>query len=221
MTIIMKEKKILVSASILGCDLANIESEIKRVEGAKADYIHFDVMDGVFVDNISFGLPVLKSAKSKTNLPFDVHLMITNPEKYIAEFAKTGADIITFHLEATKDVKGCIELCKKNGCNAGLSIKPNTPASKVFPYLDELDMVLVMTVEPGFGGQGFLSFTTEKIKEIRQKADELGLDIDIQVDGGISDKTCGEVKENGANVLVAGTYLFKADDMSKAVQSLK
>ncbi len=217
----MTDKKILVSASILGCDLANIESEIKRLEKAKVDYIHFDVMDGVFVDNISFGLPVLKSAKTKTDMPFDVHLMITDPEKYISEFAKCGADIITFHSEATNDIKKCIELCKKHGCKAGLSIKPNTPASEVFEYLELLDMVLVMTVEPGFGGQGFLSFTLEKIREIRQKADELGLDIDIQVDGGITDKTCGEVKKNGANILVAGTYLFKADDMSKAVKSLK
>lgn len=217
----MSEKNILVSASILGCDLANIESEMNRVKNAKADYIHFDVMDGVFVDNISFGLPVLKSAKSKTDMPFDVHLMIANPENYIAEFAKFGADIITFHLEASDDVDNCIDLCKKNGCKAGLSIKPNTPADEVFPYLNKLDMVLVMTVEPGFGGQGFLSFTIEKIKAIRQKADELGIDIDIQVDGGISDKTCNEVKKNGANVLVAGTYLFKADDMSKAVEALK
>ena len=217
----MSKRKITVSASILGCDLANIESELKRIEKAGADFVHFDVMDGVFVDNISFGIPVLKSAKTKTNLPFDVHLMITEPERYIDEFARAGADIITFHLEATKDIKNCIELCKKNGCRAGLSIKPNTPASEVFPYLGELDMVLVMTVEPGFGGQGFLSFTLDKIKQIRQKADELGLDLDIQVDGGITDKTCGDVKKNGANILVAGTYLFKADDMSRAVEFLK
>ncbi len=217
----MTGKNILVSASILGCDLANIESELKRLEKANVDYVHFDVMDGVFVDNISFGIPVLKSAKTKTYLPFDVHLMITDPENYIAEFARCGADIITFHLEAAKDVKKCIELCKKYGCKAGISIKPNTPASEVFEYLDMIDMVLVMTVEPGFGGQGFLAFTLEKIKEIRQKADELGLDIDIQVDGGITDKTCSGVKKNGANILVAGTYLFKADDMVKAVESLK
>lgn len=217
----MTEKNILVSASILGCDLANIESEIKRLEKANVDYVHFDVMDGVFVDNISFGIPVLKSAKTKTYLPFDVHLMITDPENYIAEFARCGADIITFHLEAAKDVKKCIELCKKYGCKAGISIKPNTPSSEVFEYLDMIDMVLVMTVEPGFGGQGFLAFTLEKIREIRQKADELGLDIDIQVDGGITDKTCSGVKKNGANILVAGTYLFKADDMVKAVESLK
>lgn len=217
----MTEKNILVSASILGCDLANIESELKRLEKANVDYVHFDVMDGVFVDNISFGIPVLKSAKTKTYLPFDVHLMITDPENYIAEFARCGADIITFHLEAAKDVKKCIELCKKYGCKAGISIKPNTPSSEVFEYLDMIDMVLVMTVEPGFGGQGFLAFTLEKIREIRQKADELGLDIDIQVDGGITDKTCSGVKKNGANILVAGTYLFKADDMVKAVESLK
>lgn len=217
----MINDKIKISASILGCDLANLESELRRVEKAKADYVHFDVMDGVFVDNISFGLPVLKAAKAKTYLPFDVHLMITDPENYIAEFARCGADIITFHSEATSDIKGCIDLCKKNGCKAGLSIKPNTPASEVFPYLEQLDMVLVMTVEPGFGGQGFLPYTSKKIKEIRQKSDELGLSLDIQVDGGISDKTCNEVKENGANILVAGTYLFKADDMSRAVESLK
>ena len=217
----MSENNILVSASILGCDLANIESELKRLEKAKVDFVHFDVMDGVFVNNISFGLPVLKSVKEKTDLPFDVHLMITEPEKYIAEFAKAGADIITFHCEATKDIKNCIDLCKKHGCKAGLSIKPDTSASEVFPYLGKLDMVLVMTVEPGFGGQGFLSFTLEKIKEIRQKADEMGFDIDIQVDGGITDKTCKDVKESGANILVAGTYLFKADDMVKAVRLLK
>lgn len=217
----MTGKNILVSASILGCDLANIESELKRLEKANVDYVHFDVMDGVFVDNISFGIPVLKSAKTKTYLPFDVHLMITDPENYIAEFAKCDADIITFHLEAAKDIRKCIELCKKYGCKAGISIKPNTPASEIFEYLDMIDMVLVMTVEPGFGGQGFLSFTLEKIRKIRQKADELGLGIDIQVDGGITDETCNGVKKNGANILVAGTYLFKADDMVKAVESLK
>ena len=217
----MGKKNVLVSASILGCDLSNIESELKRLEKAKADYVHFDVMDGVFVNNISFGIPVLKSAKTKTYLPFDVHLMIIEPEKYISEFANAGADIITFHLEATKDIKNCIDLCKKNGCRAGLSIKPNTPATEVFPYLELLDMILVMTVEPGFGGQGFLPFTLEKVKEIRQKADEMGLDIDIQVDGGITDNTCEDVKKNGANILVAGTYLFRADDISKAIESLR
>ncbi len=217
----MTEKNILVSASILGCDLANIESEIKRIEKAGADFVHFDVMDGVFVDNISFGLPVLKSAKTKTNLPFDVHLMITEPEKYIAEFAKAGADIITFHSEAAKDIKKCIDICRKNGCKVGISVKPNTPASEVFPFLGEVDMVLVMTVEPGFGGQGFLPFTLEKIEQIRKRADKLSLDIDIQVDGGITDETCKDVKKSGANILVAGTYLFKADNMKKAVELLK
>ena len=217
----MTEKNILVSASILGCDLANIESEIKRIEKAGADFVHFDVMDGVFVDNISFGLPVLKSAKTKTDLSFDVHLMITEPEKYIAEFAKAGADIITFHSEAAKDIRKCIDICRKNGCKVGISVKPNTPASEVFPFLGEVDMVLVMTVEPGFGGQGFLPFTLEKIEQIRKKADELSLDIDIQVDGGITDETCKDVKKSGANILVAGTYLFKADNMKKAVELLK
>ena len=217
----MTGKNILVSASILSCDLANIESEIKRIEKADADFVHFDVMDGVFVDNISFGLPVLKSAKTKTDLPFDVHLMITEPEKYIAEFARAGADIITFHSEAAKDIKKCIDICRKNGCKVGISVKPNTPASEVFPFLGEIDMVLVMTVEPGFGGQGFLPFTLEKIEQIRKKADELSLDIDIQVDGGITDKTCKDVKKSGANILVAGTYLFKADNMKKAVELLK
>ena len=178
-------------------------------------------MDGVFVNNISFGLPVLKAIKPKTDLPFDVHLMITEPEKYIAEFARVGADIITFHLEATNDIKACIDLCKKHGCKVGISIKPDTPASEVFPYLEDIDMVLVMTVEPGFGGQGFLPFTLEKIKEVRQKALDMGLNLDIQVDGGIDDQTAREVKANGANILVAGTYLFKAKDMKKAVKLLK
>ena len=212
---------IVVSASILGCDLSNIESEIQRAEVNGADCIHFDVMDGVFVNNISFGLPVLKSAKIKSGLPFDVHLMITEPEKYIKRFIDAGADTITFHLEATENPEECIKICRENGIGAGISVKPSTPAREVFPYLEYVDTVLIMTVEPGFGGQGFIEEMTEKIKETSDRIKALELSTVIQVDGGINGKTAPLAVESGATNLVAGTYLFKSDDMSLAIDKLK
>ncbi|MCD7773840.1 MAG: ribulose-phosphate 3-epimerase [Ruminococcus sp.] len=210
-----------ISASILGCDLSNIAGEIMRAELSGADYIHFDVMDGVFVNNISFGLPVLQSAKMKSGLPFDVHLMITKPEKYITRFAEAGADSITFHSEATDNVSECISLCKKSAVGVGISIKPTTPAEEVFPYLEVVDKVLVMTVEPGFGGQGFIEGTLDKIKKISQKIKELKTDTVVQVDGGINEKTAPLAVLSGATDLVAGTYLFKATDMPLAIKRLK
>lgn len=210
-----------VSASILGCDLSNIEGEIKRAEINGADYIHFDVMDGVFVNNISFGIPVLKCAKKKSGLPFDVHLMITNPERYIKRFIDAGADTITFHLEATGNPEKCIKICKENGIGAGISIKPSTSAREVFPYLEYIDNVLIMTVEPGFGGQGFMTEMTGKIKETGDKIKTLGLSTVVQVDGGINEKTAPLAVESGATNLVAGTYLFKSENMSVAIDKLK
>ncbi|MCD8328143.1 MAG: ribulose-phosphate 3-epimerase [Ruminococcus sp.] len=210
-----------ISASILGCDLSNIAGEIMRAELSGADCIHFDVMDGVFVNNISFGLPVLQSAKMKSGLPFDVHLMITKPEKYITRFAEAGADSITFHLEATDNVSECISLCRKSAVGVGISIKPTTPAEEVFPYLEVVDKVLVMTVEPGFGGQGFIEGTLDKIKKISQKIKELKTDTVVQVDGGINEKTAPLAVLSGATDLVAGTYLFKASDMPLAIKRLK
>lgn len=210
-----------VSASILGADLADLKNEIKKAEQSGVDYIHFDVMDGVFVNNISFGLPVLSSVKKISEIPLDVHLMITKPEKYIERFCEAGADILTFHIEATDDVRRCIEICKENNTKVGVTIKPNTPVEDVFEYLSEIDMVLIMTVEPGFGGQGFIYETLPKIKKLREEIESRGLSVDIEVDGGISDKTVQLVKDNGANVFVSGSYLFNAEDMKSAVLSLK
>lgn len=213
--------KTFISASILGADLSDLSNEIKRAENANVDMIHFDVMDGQFVPNISFGIPVLASIKKCTEIPFDVHLMIIDPIKYIEDFYKAGADIITFHVEAQSDIDKTIDLIHSFGLKAGISIKPNTPVSTIVPYLDKVEMVLIMTVEPGFGGQGFIESTLKKISELKKLVDEKGLNIDIQVDGGINDKTAQKVKENGANNLVAGSYLFNAKDIKSAVENLK
>ena len=210
-----------VSASILGCDLSNLESELKRVEASGADYVHFDVMDGVFVNNISFGLPVLKCAKRVSKLPFDVHLMITSPERYIERFIDFGADNITFHIESTDSIESCIKMCRDKGISVGISIKPGTDVSLVYPYLELVDMVLIMTVEPGFGGQGFIENMVEKIKTLNKEIKERGLNTVIQVDGGINEKTAPQVILSGATNLVAGTYLFKADDMAERIRKLK
>ena len=211
----------IVSASILSADLCNLERDIKRAEKAGCDYIHFDVMDGVFVNNISYGIPVLKSVSKVTEIVLDVHLMIVDPIKYIKQFAESGADIITFHYEAGSDCDEVIDLIHSFGKKAGVSVKPNTPVSVLYPFLDKIDMILVMTVEPGFGGQGFISDTLDKIAELKQELDKRGLSIPIQVDGGINDKTSSDVKKNGASILVAGSYLFGAEDMGKAVELLK
>lgn len=213
--------KTFISASILGADLSDLSNEIKRAENANVDMIHFDVMDGQFVPNISFGIPVLSSIKRCTEIPFDVHLMIIDPIKYIEDFYKAGADIITFHGEAQSDIGKTIDLIHSFGLKAGISIKPNTPVSTIVPYLDKVEMVLIMTVEPGFGGQGFIESTLKKISELKKLVDEKGLNIDIQVDGGINDKTARKVKQNGANNLVAGSYLFNAKDIKSAVENLK
>ncbi len=211
----------LISPSILASDFSRLAEEVKSIEIAGADLVHIDVMDGMFVPNITLGAPVISCLKGKTKLPFDVHLMINEPARYIDDFAKAGADIITFHIEATDDVKGTIEKIKSAGIKPALSIKPGTPADVVFPYLENLYMVLVMTVEPGFGGQSFMPETMPKVKAIREKANELGLDLRIQVDGGIDDKTVSAATENGADVLVAGSYVFKATDRAEAIKKLK
>lgn len=217
----MSNLKNYVSASILSADLLNLESEIKKLEENSIDMVHFDVMDGVFVDNITYGLPFLKGIRQITDMCLDVHLMIINPLKYIDNFADFGADIITFHLESESDVMQTIDAIHKKGIKAAVAIKPNTPAEAVYEYLPYLDMVLVMTVEPGFGGQKFISSTVEKIEKLKAKISELGLATDIQVDGGIDDKTSVTVKKAGANVLVSGSYLFRADDMKKSAELMR
>ena len=214
-------RKMLISPSILASDFSRLAEEVKSIENAGADLVHIDVMDGMFVPNITLGAPVIKCLKGKTDLPFDVHLMIEEPIRYIDDFASAGADIITFHIEAAKDVKATIEKIKDCGCKPAISIKPNTPADVVFPYLNDLYMVLVMTVEPGFGGQSFMPETMPKVKAIREEATKRNIDLRIQVDGGIDDKTVSIVTENGADVIVAGSYVFKAADRSIPIKTLR
>ena len=209
--------KIIISPSILSADFANLERDIKRVEDAGADWIHVDVMDGHFVPNITIGVPVVKSIKKVSNIPLDVHLMIENPEKYIQPFAQAGSDILTFHYEAVKDVSSVV-IIKSYGVKAGMSIKPKTPAEEILEFLPLLDLVLVMTVEPGFGGQSFIKVCAEKIPLIKKYASE---NLIIQVDGGINAETAKICTAYGANSLVAGNYIYKSGDIQKAVQSLR
>ena len=210
-----------VSASVLSADMLHLEQEIRKMENSGIDMLHFDVMDGIFVNNISYGLPILESVNKCTDMFLDVHLMITDPLKYVKRFADCGADNITFHIESESDVTETIKAIKECGVKASVSIKPATPAEAVFEYLPYVDMVLVMTVEPGFGGQSFIYDTLDKISSIRSEANELGLSVDIEVDGGINAETSPLVRRSGANVLVSGSYLFKAEDMSDAANKLK
>ena len=212
--------KIIISPSILSADFANLECDIRKVEDAGADWIHVDVMDGHFVPNITIGVPVVKSLKAVTKLPLDVHLMIENPKKYVEPFAKAGADILTFHYEAVNrnDIKPLIQYIRSFGIKAGMSIKPKTPPEEILEFIQDLDLVLVMTVEPGFGGQEFMHGCAEKIKIIKQRANA---ELIIQVDGGINAQTAKICTSYGANSLVAGNYIYKSGDIKTAVQSLR
>ena len=207
--------EIKIAPSVLAADYANLETELKKC--AAAQYIHLDVMDGHFVPNISIGAPVIKSLRNVTEIPFDVHLMISEPLRYVEDFADAGADIICFHIESESDTEKTVNKILECGCRAAIAIKPGTPASAVLPYLSRLAMVLVMTVEPGFGGQSFMEDMMPKIKEIRAAAP----DIDIEVDGGVNPKTIKTAASAGANVFVAGSAVFKSEDPAKTIEMLK
>ena len=202
---------LILSPSILATDFSVLGKQIKEAETAGAKYLHIDVMDGSFVPSISFGMPVISSIRKISDIVFDVHLMIEKPERYIEEFARIGADIITFHLEATDQPGAVIDQIHTLGKKAGMSIKPGTPVEAIIPYMDKLDMLLVMTVEPGFGGQSYLPESTERIRQARKLFEERGLDTDIEVDGGIAADNVHIVLEAGANVIVAGSAVFRGD----------
>lgn len=211
--------RIIISPSILSADFVNLERDIKKVEEAGADWIHVDVMDGHFVPNITIGIPVVKAIKRIARVPLDVHLMIENPDKYVVAFAKAGADIITFHYEATEEnTTNVIQLIKSCGKKVGLSIKPKTSQERLYPYLNDIDMALIMTVEPGFGGQEFMHHCAMKIPKIREKVEDKFI---IQVDGGINNITSKVCTSLGANSLVAGSYIYGNSDINQAIRSLK
>lgn len=207
-----------VATSILSADFTNFKKEIKSLN--KSDYLHIDVMDGHFVPNLSFGYPVLKNLKKITNVPLDTHLMVTDPIDYIDDFVKLGSEIITIHVEANKPLK-TIKYIKSQGVKAGISLRPKTEIKELQPYLELVDLILIMTVEPGFGGQKFMESQIEKIKYLDQLRIENNYNYVIEVDGGVNDQTIGKLKNTGVDIVVSGSYVLNQKNRSKAIESLK
>lgn len=201
----------ILSPSILAADCWQLGQQIEQVQRAGARYLHIDVMDGIFVPSISFGMPVITSLRKRTDIFFDVHIMIQEPERYAAQFVSCGADMVTFHLEATEHVQETIDAIRQAGAKVGISIKPGTPVQAALPWLEQVDMVLVMTVEPGFGGQKYMDSCTEKIRQVREAITERGLSVDVEIDGGVTMDNIYVPLEAGANVIVAGSAVFKGD----------
>lgn len=216
--------KVYIAPSILSADFNNLKEEIKLVESLKAEYLHFDVMDGHFVPNISFGQPVLKCIAHSHSMINDVHIMISEPKRYAKEFIDAGANILTFHYEACKDIKEVeevIDIIHSNGAKAGLSVKPNTPIEVIYPVLHKLDLVLVMSVEPGFGGQKFIPSALDKISKVKKLILEKGYQCLVEVDGGINEETGKLCKEAGVDILVAGSYLFGHKDIEERINKIR
>lgn len=210
-----------IAPSILAADYANFASELKRIEETSAEYVHIDIMDGQFVPNITFGADVVASMRKHSKLVFDCHLMVVNPERFVDAFAQAGADIMTVHVESTLHIHGALQKIKKAGMKAGVVINPGTPVSAIEPVLSLVDQVLIMTVNPGFGGQAFIPEMLEKVQKVAKIRDEKGYDFDIEVDGGVDNKTIKACYQAGANVFVAGSYLFKASDLTAQVETLR
>ena len=214
---------IKIAPSILAADFANLGRDIRRIDEGGADYVHVDVMDGLFVPNLSLGLPVLESIRPVTALPLDVHLMIDRPLRYVERFCQAGADLVTVHVEAdTEENTGkCLETVHRLGKRAGVVLKPGTPAQAALPFLKDCDILLVMTVEPGFGGQRFMADMMPKLRQLRQWIDAENPGCELEVDGGVDTATCRTVIENGANVLVAGSAVYKAEDIPGRIRELR
>ena len=215
-------KKVKIAPSILSADFSKMGEEVASLEQSGADLVHCDVMDGVFVNNITFGIKMVEDIRKKTSLPLDCHLMIVHPEKYVERFAKAGADIITVHYEACQDnLKEVLQLIKSTGVKCGAVINPDTPVEKIKDVIPTCDMVLVMSVFPGFGGQKFISECLDKLRQVKAIVDECGKEIDIQIDGGVTEENVEEIKAAGANVIVAGSAVFKAADRAQTIANLK